>query len=149
MTYNVIKYFHILTVILSVGAFSIQYFILKENLRSENSSMRRASESISLIIGKWIGQPNLLLAVITGVILLMHNISLLKSGIALHIKITLVVLLFGLSHMAARRLKNIAKAAEIQDEVMVNSIKKQLIKIYSTGIVLILAIIALIVIRPF
>lgn len=148
MLYHVIKFFHIITVILAVGVISIQYFIIKENFRSENTAMRRASESIALMIGKWIGQPNLLLALITGAILLMHNMSLFRSGFSLHIKITLVILLFGLSHMTSRRLKNIAKAAEIQDEVLINTIKKPLVKLYSFMIVIIIAVIALIVIRP-
>ena len=149
MTYRVIKFFHILTVFLAVGVFTIQYFIVKENMRSENTAMRRASESIALSVSKWIGQPNLILALITGVILLMNNMTLLTTGIALHIKITLVIFLFGLSHMASRRLKNIAIAAEAQDEVLINSIKKQLIKLYNVGILFIVLIIALIVIRPF
>ncbi|KAA3616077.1 MAG: hypothetical protein DWQ05_10025 [Calditrichaeota bacterium] len=149
MTFGFIKFAHLLSVILAVGVFSVQYFIIQKNFRTEDTTIRRASESIALAIGKIIGQPMLLLAFITGILLLIYNPVLLKGGMALHIKILFVVFLLGLSHMSAKRLKTIAAASAGMDEVSVNNNKKKLIALYRISGLFILIIIFLIVLKPF
>ncbi len=89
MFLGLIKALHIITVICAVGAFIVQYLIVKKNLRSEDLSLRRASESIALESSRLLGQPGLILALITGIILVLLDPALLEFQIALHVKILL------------------------------------------------------------
>ncbi|KAA3663488.1 MAG: DUF2269 family protein [Calditrichaeota bacterium] len=149
MLFNVVKLIHLLSVIFAVGTFIVQFFVLVNNFRSEETPMRRASENIAVDVGKYLGLPGLLLALLSGLALLFLNPSYFYSGFSLHAKILLVVFVFGSSHVAHKRLKNIKAAAKIQDEVAVNANKKQAKNLFViTGSFFIL-IVYLIVIKPF
>ena len=149
MLFSVVKFIHIFSVICAVGTFFVQYYILIKSFRSEDMEMRRASENIALDAGRILMLPGLLLALITGLILIYINPVYLKTGFALHVKILFVLFVFGSSHMANKRLKNIKAAATAQDEVGVNTNKKKAANLFLITAILFVAIILLIVLKPF
>ena len=149
MLFLSLKLLHIFFICLAVGAFLVQYVIVARYMRSEDTALRRASESIALTSAQILEQPGLIIALLSGLALSFVNTGYWSAGGFLHAKTLFVVILLGLSHMAKARLKKIKTAAEQVDEVGVNTHKKKVLLFYKIQLIVVLIIMVLILFKPF
>lgn len=148
MAFLILKFLHILTVAVGVGALIAEYVILLAHRRSEETAQRRASEGMAYAIVKKVASPAMLLAFVFGLGMAFTNMTYFKLG-HMHVKMLLAVFLVGLPHMEGANLRKMMSAAEVKDEVLLNTLKKRHTTYMSIGGILILAIFYLIVFKPF
>ncbi len=135
---SLLKYIHLLTVIAAVGSMFVHYLV---HLKRKNGDA--AADDMALYIATKIEFRALLLAFLTGLVIVFHKTAWFHGGF-LHAKITLVLLLFGPAHMIAAREKKIA-AGEGERAEHLGKIQT----FFMIEFALVLAIIYLIIFKPF
>lgn len=148
LAFSWVKFFHVLAVAIGVGALVAEYILLLSFRRSEDNTLRRASENMAYAIVKNVASHALLLAFIFGLGMAMINTTYFQLG-HIHAKMLLAFFLVGLSHIEKANLRKMLTAADEKDEVKINALKKRHTIFMSVGSLLIVAIFYLIILKPF
>ena len=148
MVFLVLKFLHILMVVMGVGALIAEYVLLTVHKRSEENEQRRASEKMAYVLVKKVASPALLLAFLFGLGMALTNMTYFKLP-HMHVKMLLALFLVGLPHMEGANLRKMLVAAEAKDEVLINTLKKRHSTYMVASSVLVLAIFYLIIFKPF
>jgi putative membrane protein len=102
--------FHLLGMATFLGAAVVQQAIMKRSARPDLApAVRDDLERLAATVARKIEAPALLIQMALGVYLLVTNMAYMKMP-WMHVKLTLVVLIFGLSHACSANARKIVKA---------------------------------------
>jgi uncharacterized membrane protein len=147
LAFNWMKFLHVLAVAIGVGALAAEYILLLSFRRSQDNTLRRASENMAYAIVKNVASHALLLAFISGLGMAIINTAYFQLP-RIHAKMLLALFLVGLSHIEKANLRKMLAAADAKDEVQINTLKKRHTIFMSIGSLLIVAIFYLIILKP-
>ncbi len=142
MLYLWLKALHIIAVICwFAGLFYLPRLFVYHAMSSDAQSHERFCV-MERKLYRGIMVPSMLATVLLGIWMLVINPALFASGIWLHIKLTLVVLLIGYHHLCGAMLKKFARGENRRGHVFYRWFNE-------VPVIFLLAIVILVVVRPF
>lgn len=143
---NLLKILHLLFIFMGVGGALSQFFLVRR-FRQAHPSDAEASEKMAVVLARILEVYGLLFALITGVLLAI-KMDAFRNGY-LHVKILLVLIVVGLSHMELVNLKRMVALRADGKAAEATQLKQKHLMLTSLSLVLVVAITFLVVFKPF
>ena len=143
---NLLKVLHLFFIIMGVGG-ALGQFLLVRRFRQAHPSDAEASEKMAVVLARFLEVYGLLFALITGV-LLAFKMDAFRNGY-LHVKILLVLIVVGLSHMELSNLKRMVALRAAGKSSEEGQLKQKHLMFTSVSLLLIVVITWLVVFKPF
>ena len=144
-----LKALHLSAFVLGLGAAATKFILISSQRRSEDAKRVQVSEELALLINKKLESRFLEVAWVLGLILTILKSEYWSQG-WLHAKLTITILMIGLSHMSAASLRKIGNLrAESAAAEKIDAAKSRLNIFGIVMGVLALATFYLVILQPF
>lgn len=143
---NLLKSLHLLCIIAGAGGALGQYLLVRR-FRQAHTTDAEASEKMALILTRFLEVYGLLLAFVTGLIL-----AFLTNAFAagyLHVKIALVLVVIGLSHMELKNLKAMVALRAQGKSAEAAQLKQRHLFVTALALASLVVIVLLVIFKPF
>jgi uncharacterized membrane protein len=108
--YAYLKFFHLLFVALFIGAFTAMALLWTRGRLAADSTIRQAYLDAVVFLSQRLATVAGSILLLAGILMLVDQPAMLKSGPLFHIKMTLGVLVVGASHVAHAKAKRLRAA---------------------------------------